>query len=124
MITGTVVIEVAKHLLHATSKPSMKGTPNNPATISLVFHTGAGLNKESHGRKDCLCLTGDQTNKQEESMSTFVLPSSGGNDNWIITNKTDCKFSSASRSQTSVMGRKPLTSFHCFDVLAFKHFEQ
>ena len=127
MITGTVVIEVAKHLLHATSKPSMKGTPNNPATISLVFHTGAGLNKESHGRKDCLCLTGDQTNKQEESMSTSVLPSSGGNDNWTTSTfslKTDCKFSSANRSQTSVMGRKPLTSFHCFDVLALKHFEQ
>ena len=94
MITGTVVIEVAKHLLHATSKPSMKGTPNNPSTISLVFHTGAGLNKESHCRRDG--LTGDQTNKQEESMTTFVLPSSGGNvdeafsnDNWTTYVKTD-----------------------------------
>ena len=95
MITGTVVIEVAKHLLHATSKPSMKGTPNNPSTISLVFHTGEGLNKESHGRRSNR-RSGDQTNKQEESMTTFVLPSSGGNvdeafsnDNWTTYVKTD-----------------------------------
>ena len=95
MITGTVVIEVAKHLLHATSQPSKKGTPDNPATISLIFFTGAGLDKDSHGRRDeyrdDLCLAQDQTNKQE-SMTTFVLPSSGGNelkafsnDNWTTS---------------------------------------
>ena len=96
MITGTMVIEVAKHLLHATSQPSRKGTPDNPATISLVFFTGAGLDKDSHGRRDeyrdDLCFTQDQTNKQEESTTTFVLPSSGGNeleafsnDNWTTS---------------------------------------
>ena len=96
MITGTVVIEVAKHLLHATSQPSKKGTPDNPETISLIFFTGAGLDKDSHGRRDeyrdDLCLTREQTNKQEESRTTFVLPSSGGNeleafnnDNWTTS---------------------------------------
>lgn len=52
MTNGTVVFEVAKHLLHATSEPSRRGTPNTPKTISLVFFTGSGLNKDNHGRKE------------------------------------------------------------------------
>ena len=52
MTNGTVVFEVAKHLLHATSEPSKIGTPTNPNTISLVFFTGSGLNKDNHGRKE------------------------------------------------------------------------
>ena len=93
MITGTVVIEVAKHLLHATSQPSKKGTPDNPATISLIFFTGAGLDKDSHGRRDeyrdDICFTQDETIKQNESTTTFVLPSGEfetfSNENWTTS---------------------------------------
>ena len=106
MITGTVVIEVAKHLLHATSQPSKKGTPDNPETISLVFFTGAGLDKDSHGRRDeyrdDLCLTQDETINQDKPMATFVLPSGDGNDLETFSNNN---------WTTSVLSTSSLGSF-------------